>query len=77
MWKSANYHKKPPPLKHILALQTLGQECLHSDTELIEKVNFDLGHPVLTTVCSILKVLKYIDMYVHSECRMARAMNVW
>ena len=46
MWKSANYHKKPPPLKHILALQTLGQECLHSDTELIEKVNFDLGHPV-------------------------------
>ena len=39
-------HKKPPPLKHILALPTLGQECLRSETELIEKVNFDLGHPV-------------------------------
>ena len=46
MWKSANSHKKPPPLKHILALPTLGQECLRSETELIEKVNFDLGHPV-------------------------------
>ena len=41
------YHKKPPLLKHILALLTWGQECLHLDTELIEKVNFDLGHPVL------------------------------
>ena len=46
IWKSANSHKNPPPLKHILALPTLGQECLRSETELIEKVNFDLGHPV-------------------------------
>ena len=38
--------KKPPPLKHILALPILSQECLRSETELIEKVNFDLGHPV-------------------------------
>ena len=38
---------KPPPLKHILALPTWSQECLRSETELIEKVNFDLGHPVL------------------------------
>ena len=40
------YHKKPPLLKHILALLTWGQECLRSETERIEKVNFDLGHPV-------------------------------
>ena len=41
-----NFLKKPPPLKHILALPTWGQECLRLETELIEKVNFDLGHPV-------------------------------
>ena len=29
-----------------MALPSLGQECLRSETELIEKVNFDLGHPV-------------------------------
>ena len=39
--------KKLPPLKHILALPTWGQEGLHSDTDLIEKVNFDSGHPVI------------------------------
>ena len=47
MWKSANSHKNPLPLKHILALPTWGPESLRSDTELIEKVNFDLGHPVV------------------------------
>ena len=39
--------KKPPPLKHILALPTWSQKCLVSEIEQIEKVNFDLGHPVL------------------------------
>ena len=43
--------KKPPPLKHILALPILGQECLRSETELIEKINFDLGHPVCARFC--------------------------
>ena len=38
--------KKPPPLKHILALPTWGQKCLVSAIEQIKKVNFDLGHPV-------------------------------
>ena len=40
------FQKKPPPLKHILALPTWGQKCLVSEIEQIEKVNFDLGHPV-------------------------------
>ena len=41
-----NFLKKPPSLKHILALPTWGQKCLVSEIEQIEKVNFDLGHPV-------------------------------
>ena len=51
----SQFSQKPPPLKHILALPTLGQECLRSGTELIEKVNFDLGHPVQPTNKSQLK----------------------
>ena len=63
MWKSANSHKKPPPLKHILALPTLGQECLHSETELFEKVNFDLGHPVDSICTNSLSFCKSSYVY--------------
>ena len=54
-----------------MALQTLGQECLHSDTELIEKVNFDLGHPVICWGYIEKKKLqliseKYLVMAAHS-----------
>ena len=30
-----------------MALPTWGQKCLVSEIEQIEKVNFDLGHPVI------------------------------
>ena len=46
--------KKFIVLKRILALPTWGQECLRSETELIEKVNFDLGHPVFPTQFKIV-----------------------
>ena len=49
-----NFSIKTPPLKHILALPTWGQKRLVSEIEKIEKVNFDLGHPVV----SLSKMLK-------------------
>ena len=39
-------HKKLPPLKPILTLQTWGQKCSDSDSEPFEITDFDLGHPV-------------------------------
>ena len=39
-------HKKLPPLKPILTLQTWGQKCFVSDSEPFEITDFDLGHPV-------------------------------
>ena len=41
-----NFSKKPPPLKPLFSLPTWGQKFLFSEIEQIEKVNFDLGHPV-------------------------------
>ena len=49
--------KNPPPLKHILALPTWGQKCLVSEIEQIEKVNFDLGHPVF-----VASGIPYLDV---------------
>ena len=46
--KSANAEKKLPPLKPILALPTWGQMWILSELWVLEKGNFDLGHPVLT-----------------------------
>ena len=40
-----NFSKKPPTLKHILALPTWGQKCLVSEIKQIWKVNFYLGPP--------------------------------
>ena len=45
--KSANAEKKLPPLKPILALPTWGQMWILSELWVLEKGNFDLGHPVL------------------------------
>ena len=44
--KSANAEKKLPPLKPILALPTWGQMWILSELWVLEKGNFDLGHPV-------------------------------
>ena len=44
--KSAETHKKLPPLKHILALPTWGQKCTQTELQSFEIGNFDLGHPV-------------------------------
>ena len=41
-----------------MALPTWGQECLHTETELIEKVNFDLGHPVVIEEYDLIKRLE-------------------
>ena len=46
--KSANAEKKLPPLKPILALPTWGQMWILSELWVLEKGNFDLGHPVET-----------------------------
>ena len=69
MWKLANSHKKPPPLKHILALTTWGQERPRSGTELIEKVNFDLGHPVKWITTKFFKVVheKNLLSFLHEK----------
>ena len=45
--KSAETHKKLPPLKHIFALPTWGQKCTQTELQSFEIGNFDLGHPVL------------------------------
>ena len=45
--KSANAEKKLPPLKPILALPTWGQMWILSELWVLEKGNFDLGHPVV------------------------------
>ena len=45
--KSAEAHKKLPPLKHILALPTLGQKRTQTEVQSFEIGNFDLGHPVV------------------------------
>ena len=45
--KSAEIHKKLPPLKHMLALPTEGQKCTQTEVQSFEIGNFDLGHPVL------------------------------
>ena len=44
--KSNFQHKKLPPLKPILTLQTWGQKCFVSELEPFEITDFDLGHPV-------------------------------
>ena len=44
--KSAETHKKLPPLKPILALPTWGQKCPQTELQSFEIGNFDLGHPV-------------------------------
>ena len=49
--KSANAEKKLPPLKPILALPTWGQMWILSELWVLEKGNFDLGHPVQFIVC--------------------------
>ena len=40
-------HKKLPPLKPILTLQTWGQKCFDSDSDPFEITDFDLGHLVM------------------------------
>ena len=39
--------EKCTPLKHILALPPLGQECLFSELQQFEPATFDLGHPAI------------------------------
>ena len=45
--KSAETHKKLPPLKHIFALPTWGQKCKQTELQPFEIGNFDLGHLVV------------------------------
>ena len=59
------FKKKPPPLKHILALPIWGQKCLVSEKEQIEKVNFDLGHPVSV----ILEGASNFVLTYHAYCQ--------
>ena len=55
------FQKKLPPLKHILALPTWGQESLVSELQPFEKGNFDLGHPVSYLYNVITKINKFED----------------
>ena len=61
--KSANAEKKLPPLKPILALPTWGQMWILSELWVLEKGNFDLGHPVgITTASANLGEVKFFRM---------------
>ena len=65
--KSANAEKKLPPLKPILALPTWGQMWILSELWVLEKGNFDLGHPVVLThpmlpfSCLITPLQEYLE----------------
>ena len=58
------YNTKKNPVKYILALPTWGQEYRRSEIEPIEKVNFDLGHPVLFMPCNVQKKLQWFPTVI-------------